>query len=106
MKHILTLFCAVSVLLTAASAQTNDSALMERFKAYRYGGNRAILDEVSSWATESRKDPARRKQAAAALAGVLGTDAPFEVKQSACRHLVLLATEEQITPLSKLLNDE
>lgn len=106
MIRTLTVFCTACVVAVGALAQTSDSALMDRFKAYRYGGNRAVLDEVASWASGCRRNPLRRREAAAELAGILGTNAPFEVKQSACRSLVLLATEEQIAPLAKLLRDE
>jgi HEAT repeat protein len=105
MNRILTVFCAVFIVASGAFAQTSNSALMERFKAYRYGGNRAVLDEVAAWASESRKDPERRKEAASSLAEILYSDAPFEVKQSACRNLVLLATQLQFAALVKLLDD-
>ena len=106
MNRVLVALAAVISLSSAATGQIDQSALMERFLAYKYGSDRAVLDEVAAWASDARKDPNRRKEAASELAGVLSSNAALEVKQSACRNLVLLATEDQITPLAKLLQDE
>lgn len=97
---------AVAAFSHPAPAQTDRTAVIERLKTYRFGGDGAVLDAVSQWVNESRFDPARRREAARALAEVLRSDAPFDAKQFACRELVLIAGEEQVPAMAALLQDE
>src|SRR5258708_29199609 len=67
---------------------------------------RSVLDALAAWASDARKEPVRRKEAAKQLAAVLDSSAAFEARQIACRELVMLATEQQVPALSRLLLDE
>src|SRR5579871_65248 len=108
MKTLRTL-CALlllGALAISALAQNDGAALMERLKGYHYGGDHAVLDAVTQWVNESRTDPARRHEAANALASVLKSDAAFDAKEFACRQLVLVASDEQIPVLTDTLKDD
>src|SRR5437763_10684055 len=50
MKRLLITLAAIISISSAASGQARRSALMEKFKAYHYGGDRTVLDEVAACA--------------------------------------------------------
>ena len=102
------LLCLLAVGLYAGSAhaQNGSTAPLERLKAYHFGGDPSVLDSVAQWVRESRPDPDRRRQAARDLAAFLRSDAAFDAKQFACRQLVLIASEEQVSTLAGLLQDD
>jgi HEAT repeat protein len=100
------LFCLLAVVYLAGTAPAQTGNPFEQLKAYRFGGDRAVLDAVAQQVSESRANPVRKRQVARALASVLQSDAAFDAKQFACRQLILIATEEQSPTLVRLLQDE
>src|SRR5262249_55664929 len=74
-----------------------------KLKAYRFGGDASALDALTQQVAEARSDPARKRQIARDLSGVLSTDASFDAKQFACRQLALVAGEEEVPALAALL---
>jgi HEAT repeat protein len=103
----LLLICLLAAPLAApARAQNDSSNLASRLMAYRYGGSTAVLDSISEQVSAARGNKARMHMCAHQLALVLGTHAPFEVKQFACRQLAFVASGEQAPALAALLPDE
>jgi len=99
----------LACLLTAVPALPAAEApadVLERLKTYRFGQSAAPLEAVEKLVAESRANPAASRDLARQLAALLATDAAFDAKQFVCRQLVLIATEEQVPALARLLNDE
>ena len=98
----ITLACASNML----SARILDTAHIDKLKTYHFGQDDSALTAIQQEVNASRSDVVQRKQAASALAAVLGSDATLDAKQFACRELVLIASDEQIPALIPLLDQE
>ena len=90
----------------APRAQGDADSLVSGLSSFRYGGSTAVLDAVAERVSSARGNPARMKAMARALAKVLKSGAPFEVKQFACRQLAFVGGPEQAPALAGLLADD
>ena len=87
-----------------ALAMSVDDAL-GRLKAYKFGQDDEVINTIRDAAVGSFGDAATRQKLAAGLAAVLEADATNDAKHFACRQLALIATDEQVPALAKLLTD-
>ncbi len=104
-RSALRMLCCSLILACLAAPALSQTSPIEQLKAFRFGPDRSVLTAVATWVNEARVDPARKKEAAAALASVLGSDAAFDAKQFACRQLVMVAGEAEVPALLATLND-
>ncbi len=104
------LACALTVLglallgaaapLLADSAGAPPAALVEQLRAWHYGQSREPLDALQKLVARAVLHPDERPALAASLAGLLKSDAAFDIKQFACRQLVLVGTEKEVGVLA------
>src|SRR5205823_6172893 len=75
-------------------------------KAYHYGTDQALQEELFRWAADAARDPAHRREAARELTAVAASPAVFDARELACRSLVFVASESDVPALSALLSDK
>lgn len=104
-SHLLLCVLAIGCATRPTLAQGAEPSPIARLVAFRFGPDRSLLDAVAQWVADARRDPVRRRQAAAELAGVLASNAAFDAKQFACRQLIRVAGPEQTPALLAALDD-
>jgi len=87
-----------------ANAMSVDEAL-GRLKTYKLGQENEAINTIREAAVGSFSDAATRTKLAAGLAAILESDATTDARQFACRQLALVATQQQVPALAKLLTD-
>ncbi|MCX7826656.1 MAG: HEAT repeat domain-containing protein, partial [Verrucomicrobiae bacterium] len=87
-----------------AKAKLDDS--LKALASYDFGGDKTALNTIESLVAASHGHAQFRKDMAAKLAAILGTDAPHGAKDFACRQLAIIGAGESVPALAALLTDE
>ena len=58
-NHVLALVCMLPLVIPSL-AQTDTASLVNRLKAYRFGTDKSLFDNVAQAVTQSRGDPSQR----------------------------------------------
>jgi HEAT repeat protein len=101
------LVCVIAVACCSAlaNAMSVDEAL-GRLKTYKLGQENEAISTIRDAAVGSFGDTEARRKLATGLAAILESDATNDAKHFACRQLTLIATEEQVPALAKLLTNQ
>ncbi|MCP4644582.1 MAG: hypothetical protein GY851_29325 [bacterium] len=96
----------LAVCATLPALAQNQQTAIDAIAQYKFGQSREALTVVEDMARASVASDAQRQELAAALAGLLGTDATYESKQFVCRQLSLIGSDENVAAVAALLADE
>ncbi|HOJ34118.1 MAG TPA: HEAT repeat domain-containing protein [Candidatus Hydrogenedentes bacterium] len=77
--------------------------LLPELKTYEYGEKNDILEAISQHVLAAQSDPTRRQTVAKQLAEFLATDCSMAAKQFLAKQLYLIAKEETLPVLQRLL---
>ncbi|MCR4415739.1 MAG: HEAT repeat domain-containing protein, partial [Thermoguttaceae bacterium] len=86
--------------------KTRLDGLLAKLATFDFGGDASLPNAFSELAAATHGKPAERKEMAARLVAVLGTNAPNGAKDLVCRQLAVIGTAEHVPPLGALLGDE
>jgi HEAT repeat protein len=89
--------------LPAEPAGAPPTALVEQLRGWHYGQGREPLDALEKLVAQAILNPNQRPALAASLAGLLKSEAAFDIKQFACRQLVFIGTEKEVGALADSL---
>ena len=105
---VLTSVMLAGVFSSGAGSATADEVddILGRIKTYRFGQGRDDMNRIEAMVNSSRSSVEAKRGLAGKLASVLETDATYDCKQFICRQLVLIAGEEEVAILSKLLTEQ
>ncbi len=82
-----------------------DKAL-EAIKTYDWGQDPKTLRAIDETIIVTHGDAAKRKELEDQLVAVLGSDATYDGKQTACRYLMTIGTAASVPALAALVSDE
>lgn len=102
---LLPLLAAACLTLPCRAATTHLEPALGQLLDYRFGQDRAAVDVVEAAVFAAQSLPEVRPILARQLAGFLGTDAPYDARQFACRQLALVVTPAEIPALAAALED-
>ncbi len=108
MKFIMQFLFFVCVMPGGVFA-ADDAAVQRKLKAvtgYTLDQSRKPLVEVESLVHRAAADEGLRKQLAAAMTGMLASDATKDCKRFLCEQLSLIATDSEVKVLERYLSDE
>lgn len=78
--------------------------VLKQIATYKFGESRAPLSDLDNLVAASGNVPEFRKEVAAKLAGLLGSDATPDCKQHVCRQLYIIGTAKEVPAIAALLD--
>ena len=96
----------VTIPLPAAAKAVDIREVLKAACGYKFGDGREVLVKASEAVNAAATDPARRKEAAAALVESLAGQATVEYRKFACEQLSLVGSDAEVPALAGLLGDK
>jgi HEAT repeat protein len=103
---LLMLVCAPSLFAAPPAANAPLDELLAYTRTYKLGDDRRPLESIEETAAQSVKDPAKRAEVAAKLAGLLEGESTFEGRDFVFRELYKCGTAKEIPAVATWLGDE